>query len=311
MSEPRCTLTKVEPAAQEPLVSIGVPVRNGAAFLEEALRHLVEQTHANLEIIISDNASSDGTSDIIERFALNDTRIRVYTQSQTLTAFENFRFVFEQASGEFFMWAAHDDRHSPTYVEYLLIALQRDPGASLAFSDVSIFHRTDAWRDARCIPYDFVCDATVRFWRGLLHREYIRAGYLHIYGLIRRRALDGYRWPDIELGGDRPLLLYLWCRGRFVRADGACYYCFKPERKKSHEQRAKYTSGSGLRRFPYLRLSWVCAQAAHAAEALEGRQRNRYLIFSLLLLKEVWKQNISKLRRVGGQVLRGLKGART
>jgi hypothetical protein len=131
----------------------------------------------------------------------------------------------------------------------------------------------------------------------LINRDYIRDGYLHIYGLIRRRALDGYGWSDIELSGDRPLLLYLWCRGRFIRADGAIFYCYKPVQKKSHEQRAIYITGKGLRPYLYLRLSWACAEAAYEAELLEGRQRSRYLIFSLLLLKEAWRQTKPKLRR--------------
>src|SRR5690606_13748412 len=91
-----------------PLVSIGVPVRNGGAYLADALQILVDQTYKNIEIIISDNNSSDDTSSIIERFAKLDKRIVVYTQSRTLTASENFRFVFERSHGEYFMWAACD-----------------------------------------------------------------------------------------------------------------------------------------------------------------------------------------------------------
>lgn len=68
MSEPGCAHTEVESATQKPLVSIGVPVRNGAAFLEEALPHVMEKTHPTLKIHATDNASSD----IIERYARND-----------------------------------------------------------------------------------------------------------------------------------------------------------------------------------------------------------------------------------------------
>lgn len=302
-------MSPVTPIA-DTLVSIGVPVRNAVDWVGDALEQLIGQTHQNIEIILSDNNSTDGTDGVCRSFAARDARIRYIRHDNLLGAAEHFRFVLDQAGSDYFMWAAHDDRHSTTYVERLLEALLRDPGASLAFSDVAIFHRPDAWRDAPCISYAFACDSGRRFWRGLLSRDYIRDGYLHIYGLIRRQALDGYAWPAIELGGDRPLLLYLWCRGRFVRAEGACFYCYKPERKKTHEQRAKYTSGRGLRPFPYTRLSWVCAQAAQTAEALEGRGRSLHVVFLLLLLKEVWKKSTGNVRRFGGRLLRGLTGAR-
>lgn len=294
-------------SASQTLVSIGVPVRNADGWINVALDQLIAQTHSAIEIILSDNNSTDGTQEICRAFAARDSRIRYIRHDHTLGAAEHFRYVLDQARSEYFMWAAHDDRHSLNYVEVLLGALLRDPTASLAFSDVAIFHQTDAWRNAQRIPYTFACDGRHRFWRGLLARDYIREGYLHIYGLIRRSALEGYAWPTIELGGDRPLLLYLWRRGRFVRAEGACFHCYKPERKKTHEQRATYTSGTGLRPFPYTRLSWACAQAAQTAEALEGRTRCVHLVFLMLLAKEGARMTNMRLRRIAGQTLRRLR----
>jgi glycosyltransferase involved in cell wall biosynthesis len=279
------------------LVSIGVPVRNAVDWIPDALEQLLGQTHRNIEIILSDNNSTDGTDTICRSFAARDARIRYIRHDAPLGAIEHFRFVLDQAQADFFMWAAHDDRHSHDYVEKLLGALLSNSNASLAFGDTAIFHRPEAWRDAAKIAYNFECDGRNRFWRGLLFRDYIREGYLHIYGLIRCKALEGYRWPDIELGGDRPLLLHLWRRGKFVRAESACFYCYKPERKKTHEQRAKYISGRGVRLFPYTRLSWVCAQAACNAEALEGRVRNFSLVFGLLLCKEIRKKTVAALKK--------------
>lgn len=285
-------------------VSIGMPVRNGGALFKEALEQVVAQTHTSLEIIISDNDSTDETAEVCRSFAARDSRIRYFRQPFLLRAEENFRFVFDQARSDYFMWAAHDDRHSLNYVERLLEALESDPRAVLAFSDVAIFHEPSRWRNADRETFDCACDGSNRFWRGLLRRDYIRSGYLHTYGLMRRSALANYFWPGIEFGADRPLLLYLWRRGRFLYATGACFYCFKPEKKKTQDQRARYITGHGLRPFPYLRLSWACARAAKAAETAEGRRRNTVPIFALLLLMEIWKNLYSTLRRIGSSIRR-------
>jgi len=286
-----------------------VPVRNAEQWIDEALLQLVGQSHANLEIIISDNRSEDATEEICRRYADRDNRVRYIRQATTLRADENFRFVLERAQGSYFMWAAHDDRRSLNYVEVLLAALQNDPGASLAFSDVAIFRALGAWKDAPLIEYDCECDGKRRFWRGLMIREYIRSGYLHIYGLIRRSALVGYGWPLIELGGDRPLLLFLWRRGRFVHADGARFYCFKPERRKTAHSRAVVVAGTGVRPFAYTRLSWACAQAAMHAERLEGRYRSVLLVFLLLYVKEIWKMAKARVRSTGGRIWRLKRGS--
>src|SRR6476660_4045378 len=91
------------------LVSIGVPVYNGENYLRQALESLLNQSHANIEVIISDNASTDETGRICEEFTKNDCRISYFHQSTNKSAIWNFNFVLRQARGEYFMWAAHDD----------------------------------------------------------------------------------------------------------------------------------------------------------------------------------------------------------
>ena len=103
-----------------PLVSVGMPVRNGARTLERAVRSITGQSYGNLEIVVSDNASSDETPEILRRLAVEDHRIRVVRHETATTALENFRAAFEATTGEFFLWAAHDDLRSTNYVEVLL-----------------------------------------------------------------------------------------------------------------------------------------------------------------------------------------------
>ena len=95
----------------QPLVSIGVPVFNGEKGLAVALDSLIGQDYHNLEIIISDNASTDATSKICEEYVGKDSRIKYSRLEENIGAALNFNRVFERSSGKYFMWAAHDDQH--------------------------------------------------------------------------------------------------------------------------------------------------------------------------------------------------------
>ena len=110
----------------EPLVSIGMPVYNGAATLREAMDSLRTQTHASLELIVSDNASTDDSLAIAEEAARRDPRIRVHRNPVNRGAAWNFRHVLELARGDYFLWASHDDRWLPRFVEANLDALRSD-----------------------------------------------------------------------------------------------------------------------------------------------------------------------------------------
>lgn len=119
-----------------PKVSIGMPVRNGERYLEEALASLVEQDYPNLEIVISDNASTDRTPEILADFASRYRTIKLITQKEPLAATDNFTFVLRQASGEYFCWAADDDVRSPGAIGALASILENHPELVCVMSDV-------------------------------------------------------------------------------------------------------------------------------------------------------------------------------
>ena len=104
-----------------PRVSIGMPVYNGANFIREAIDSLLLQTFTDFELIISDNASIDETEAICREYAKKDLRIRYIRQPENRGIIFNFKLVLEEAKGEYFMWAAHDDIVSSK--DYLAILL--------------------------------------------------------------------------------------------------------------------------------------------------------------------------------------------
>jgi glycosyltransferase involved in cell wall biosynthesis len=110
-----------------PRVSIGLPVYNGEKYLREAIVSLLEQDYSDFELIISDNASTDATSEICRGFVAKDPRVRYYRNETNIGATGNYRRVFELARGEFFGWAAHDDKHLPGFLRRCVEVMDKAP----------------------------------------------------------------------------------------------------------------------------------------------------------------------------------------
>jgi glycosyltransferase involved in cell wall biosynthesis len=110
-----------------PLVSVGVPVRNGERFLARQLESLLAQDFDDLEIVISDNASTDATEEICRRYAARDPRIRYHRSAEDRGLAWNHNRTFELARAPYFKWAAYDDEHEPTYVSRTVSVLEADP----------------------------------------------------------------------------------------------------------------------------------------------------------------------------------------
>lgn len=106
--------------ANIPLVSVGMPIFNAQNFLGEALYALLNQSYPNLEIIVSDNCSTDDSVLIVKNFMKKDSRIRLIEQETNMGAIRNFEFVLEESKGEFFFWAAHDDLWDEKFVEIII-----------------------------------------------------------------------------------------------------------------------------------------------------------------------------------------------
>ncbi len=115
-----------------PLVSIGFPVYDGEEYISQALDSLLAQTHTNFELIISDNVSTDGTWGLCQRYAVKDTRIQLYQNEENLGAGYNFKRVLDLSSGNYFMWASHDDVWDKDFISELLSLLKITESAVLA-----------------------------------------------------------------------------------------------------------------------------------------------------------------------------------
>lgn len=124
------------------LVSIGLPVYNGADFIDKAIDSLLAQTFTDFELIICDNASTDNTDQICRAYASKDSRIRYYRNPRNLGAPMNYNRTVKLAKGKYFKWAAADDVHAPEYLEKCVQVLDNDPSVVLCHSKMTRIDET-------------------------------------------------------------------------------------------------------------------------------------------------------------------------
>ncbi len=103
-------------------------------YLQPQFEALLGQTFEDLELIISDNASTDATEEICRDFAARDKRIRYFRQERNIGAFPNHTFVLDQSRSELFKFASHDDLYARDLIERCVAALDERPEVVLAHS---------------------------------------------------------------------------------------------------------------------------------------------------------------------------------
>lgn len=131
-----------------------MPVFNGGRYLRQAVESALRQTWADFELVISDNASTDETPDLLEEFRARDNRITVIRQPANRGVLANSLEVLEQARGEYFAFLAHDDYWAPEFLQTTLEALLSSPELTSAFSQVQVVD--DAGQPQRVIDLGFL-----------------------------------------------------------------------------------------------------------------------------------------------------------
>jgi glycosyltransferase involved in cell wall biosynthesis len=114
-----------------PLVSVGLPTYERAAALEVAARSVLRQTHEDLELVISDNASGEETSRLTGELAAEDPRVRTVRHRTNRGMTANFNAALAECRGDFVMLLGDDDSIAPDYVARCLETLRSDPGLAL------------------------------------------------------------------------------------------------------------------------------------------------------------------------------------
>ena len=231
-----------------PLVTIGLPVYNSERYLRQSIDSLLAQTYSNFVLVISDNASTDGTAAICQRYAAADPRVRYHRNPQNIGNPSNFNRVFELSTTPFLKWSTSDDFWMPTFLERAMEVMERDPDVALCYPKTYL---VDA-AGQNPTPYEddlhlVQPDPADRFI-GLI--DGIKLAHQHL-GVIRSSCLRQTRLLGLHVASDLNLLAELTLYGKFYELPERLFY------RRFHE-----TSGS-----------WKRADQKHQAKHYHGAGR--------------------------------------
>src|SRR6266571_96807 len=219
-----------------PRLSIGLPVYNGENFLAESLDALLGQSYEDFELLVSDNASTDGTADICRRYEKLDSRIRYFRQPQNIGCAPNHNFLVEGARGELFKWASDDDLYARDLLKLCVEALDAHPHVVLAHSWTAMIDPSGAVTNAIEYPLATASRRAPERFRSMLFEE----GGDDDGGVIRMEVLRRIAPLDSYYHSDRTIVTELALHGPFYQVPDWLYF------RRDHPDRA-------LRAFPTVR----------------------------------------------------------
>jgi glycosyltransferase involved in cell wall biosynthesis len=212
-----------------PRVSIGLPVYNGERYLRQAVESLLAQTFTDFELILLDNASTDGTQSICRDLAAGDPRVVYLREPVNTGGIRNHNKTVELARGEYFKWAAHDDNYAPTFVERCVQHLDAAPNTVLAFSRAAFIDENGAPLHEYHHPLDLARpDPGERFL------AYVFANHVMVedYGLMRTGVLRSTPLFGTFVWSDMVLFAELAFHGPFIEIPEVLFF------RRDHPQRA-------------------------------------------------------------------------
>lgn len=278
-----------------PTVSIGLPVFNGENYLEEELDSILSQTYQDFELIISDNASTDKTQQICQAYATKDDRIRYYRNKINLGASKNFNRVFELSRGKYFMWAGHDDVHTPDFLSRCVSILDNYSSIILCYSKTGRINNHGKLIGNYGLIGRFDSQKPNERFGDLINMRY--PNWIMIYGLIRSNSLINTQLFGDYIGVDIILLAEIALLGRMYEISD--YLFFRREHPQaytnkgfdSYQEKLDWwvkTKSTARFSFPYWK---ICLEYFKSVNKIPLKWSERLLCYKQIfrwLLREGW-----------------------
>ncbi|MCK1619078.1 glycosyltransferase family 2 protein [Bradyrhizobium sp. 159] len=216
-----------------PLVTIGIPTFNRVHWLKDCILSALAQSYQRYEIIVSDNASTDGTAGLLRQFS--DPRLRVVTQERNLGPMQNWNVCVTEAKGDYIVIVPDDDRIAPWMLDRCVSLLRTDPGLAviIGIGDVYLV------ADRQILPAIGSRKLATGIREGVdILEEYLRGRIsAHVCTIMFRtealRAIGGWplHWP---FAGDLATWMPILLSGRAGLVNESCgVYCSHAETQTS------------------------------------------------------------------------------
>jgi glycosyltransferase involved in cell wall biosynthesis len=225
-----------------PILTIGLPVYNGARYLATSVDSILSQSFRDLELIISDNASSDDTEAIGRSLVGRDPRVRYLRNDANVGIAANFNLLVPLASGRLFKWATADDLLRPGFLARCVSTLESDQSVVLAYTRTEFVDEDGAPLDIVDPGWHLVSDdPSARLAEALRAVHYVNAAL----GVIRTDALRRTHLVPRYAGGDFTMMAELSLLGKFFEIPETLYV------RRIHQGSTKGNTGnaSWLRRY--------------------------------------------------------------
>ena len=202
-------------------VSVGMPVYNSEEFIDAAIDSILKQTYADFELIVSDNASTDRTEEIVRDYAKRDSRIRYFRNQENIGASDNYNAVYHHANGEYFKWAASSDLCHPQFLEKCIAVLDANPDVVLCYPEIKMFSETiddaELHEDDLHLLQDSPCERYQKF------QDRVQLNNV-MNGVLRTKSLVNTSMIKPFFSSDTALMAELVLRGKFYQVKDTYYY---------------------------------------------------------------------------------------
>jgi glycosyltransferase involved in cell wall biosynthesis len=191
-----------------PKVSIGIPTYNRAKLLKRSIKSALNQNYKNIEVIVSDNASTDETKNICQYYLSKDARFKLFNQSSNIGPTANFESVLEKSSGQYFMWLGDDDWIDETYVSSCLKHLMEDESISLVGGVPTYYRNGHKSHDGK--RFDLLHHL---WWIRVVSYYWLVEENAIFYGLMRSSQIKKVKMLNV-MGGDWHLIANIVSLGK-------------------------------------------------------------------------------------------------
>ena len=236
-------------AGRANVVTVGLPVFNGEELLPRALDSVTSQDHSELDIVISDNGSTDSTEEIARAYCASDPRIRYLREPINRGGTWNFNRTLDLRRGTYFVWQAHDDVMLPGFISKCLTALANRPEASICHSHAQPVTKALQPVGPPYVGWEVDLPTPQERYRRVYEDWRLHAA---VYGLMRSDALSKSAGLPLMLAGDLVFIAEMSMYGPIIQVPEVLQLKRVPDPNTQYRRGVEMLSylsgGVGLRR---------------------------------------------------------------